>query len=68
MKTKLGLQDLIKEYKKADVEGSKWLRVVLSEDDPVLNSIATIKMNSYTEIKNDLTYQIGRVVLEDKYE
>jgi len=61
--------DLYKrEYDKAHREGRELLKVQISEKDPVLNTIATIRLNATHEIKRYLAHRYGRSKLMNEDE
>lgn len=60
------LELLQAEWDKAEIESKRWLAVVNSEKDHILNMIATIHMNACTQIKNEVAREYGSILLKER--
>ena len=61
----MNTEQLIEEYRKLDSEGKKLLSEVQGEKDRMKNAIATIKLNAYTQAKQHILLELGRLQVED---
>ncbi|BAS17607.1 hypothetical protein AHiyo8_59100 [Arthrobacter sp. Hiyo8] len=59
------IDELRQEYKLADDEGRKWLKVSQTEKDYTLSAIATVKMNGFIAAKRFILEKIGEVKLKE---